>query len=479
MRAPVTALLALGLVFAVWVPASSGQEGGQPAPKEAAPSSPITPALPPPVSAAPAPGDLLAAPVPGAPWGEWPPEAAPTWPPSPTPEKPKYRLEASWTNGLQFTSDDEQFHVHVGGNAMIDSNWLIAPKGAFAIPGGGSNGTENASATIVRRARLRLEGDLFDQFDFIVEYDLANADNDNNGQQPPSFGNLNAAPAACNVWMQIRDVPILGNVRIGNQVKPIGMTNNTYQGFLPFIERPDNADAFYAPFDKGFALGVTARNWSESERLTWQYGIYRPSTDVFGIALNRYAVGGRVTALPWYEDEGWELAHVGLGYWSGDLVQNQLQVRARPLLHNGPGFALPTLVDTGEIPGSRQYIIAPEFAMVLGSVTVQAEWACQFLTDAFPTGGTPQGTVFYHGGYVEALYFLTGEHQEYVKREGVFGRVIPIHDYHLKHNDTCWACGAWQVGARFSYLDLNDKAIQGGYTFTARWVRRTRQVKPG
>src|SRR5262249_34263157 len=296
----------------------------------------------------------------------------------------------------------------------------------------------------------------------IAEYDVANADTDNSGQQPPSFGTLNAAPAACNVWMQIRDVPILGNVRFGNQVKPIGMTNNTYQGFLPFIERPDNADAFYAPFDKGFALGVSARNWSESERLTWQYGISRPAIDVFGVALNRYAVGGRVTGLPWYEDEGRRLVHLGLGYWSGDLPQDELRVRARPLLRNAPGFAVPTLVDTGEVPGSRQYTIAPEFAMVLGPITVQAEWACQFLTQAIAPGGTPQGTVFYHGGYVEALYFLTGEHQEYVKREGVFGRVFPLHDYHLKRCDSYVSLGAWQVGTRLSYLDLNDKAIQGG-----------------
>src|SRR5262249_28358829 len=161
------------------------------------------------------------------------------------------------------------------------------------IPGGGMNGVENASATFIRRARVRLEGDIFDQFDFVLEYDFSNADNENSGQQPPSFGNLGTSPAPINVWMQIREVPYLGNIRIGNQVKPIGMTNNTYQGFLPFMERADNQDAFYAPFDKGFALGVTARNWSESERMTWQFGIYRPEIDQFGITLNKGAVGAR------------------------------------------------------------------------------------------------------------------------------------------------------------------------------------------
>jgi phosphate-selective porin OprO/OprP len=374
----------------------------------------------------------------------------------------KYHLEAAWDKGLRFASPDEQFHIHVGGNAQIDSTWLIAPKGLFAIPGGGMNGVENAAATFIRRARIRLEGDLFNQFDYCVEYDLANADNDNNGQQPPSFGNLNAAPSTRNVWMQVRDVPLLGNVRFGNQIKPIGMTNNTYQGFLPFMERADNMDAFYGPFDGGFALGVSARNHLQSERATWQFGIYRPSTQVFGVALNKYSAGARVTALPWYEEDTQDLIHVGLGYWGGEIVQNQLRDRARPLLRNAPGFAVPVLVDTGTLPGSRQYTIGPEFALVYGSLTVQAEWAGQYFTQAIASNNQPQGTVFYHGGYVEVLYFLTGEHQQYDKLEGVFGRVIPRHNYHLKKSDSWWSLGAWQLGTRFSYLDLNDKAIQGG-----------------
>ena len=88
-------------------------------------------------------------------------------------------------------------------------------------------------------------------------------------------------------------MPFFGNVRFGNQVKPIGMTNNTYQGSLPFLERADNMDAFYGPFDSGFALGLSARNWTESERLTWQYGVYRPSINVFGVSLNKYSAGTR------------------------------------------------------------------------------------------------------------------------------------------------------------------------------------------
>src|SRR5262249_14310302 len=158
----------------------------------------------------------------------------------------------------------------------------------------------------------------------------------------------------------------VGDLRFGNQVKPIGMTNNTNQAFLPFLERADNMDAFYGPFDNGFALGLSARNRTENERLTWQYGIYGPSTNVFGITLNKAAFGARVTGLPWYEYDGKQLVHLGLGLWGGELVQNELRARDRLLLRNGPGYADPIMVDTGNIPGSRQYTIGPEFALVLG-----------------------------------------------------------------------------------------------------------------
>ena len=268
--------------------------------------------------------------------------------------------------------------------------------------------------------------------------------------------------------MQVRDVPYLGNVRIGNQDKPIGMENNTSSTFLPFMERSDNQDAFYGPFDNGYALGVSAWNWSESERLTWQFGVYRPATNVFGVTLNKTSYGGRVTALPVDDGDGTRLVHVGMGFWGGELVQDELRNRVRPLLRNAPGFAVANIADTSEVPGSRQYTLAPEFAFVLGSLTVQAEWAGQFLTDAISSDNQPQGTIFYHGGYVQALYFLTGEHDEYLRQEGVFGRQVPLQDYHLHKDDPRRAFGAWQLGLRCGYVDLNDKAIQGGtiYDFT-------------
>lgn len=212
--------------------------------------------------------------------------------PAPEPANRRFALDAFWDNGLRFESKDDQFHLHIGGSAQIDSTWLIGPQSVFLLPNGSDNGINNAAATFLRRARLRADGNIFGLFDFVVEYDFANAVNDTNNNQPPSFSSLLGSPTPANVWMQIRDVPVLGNVRVGFQNKPIGMSNNTSHNYLPFMERPDNHDAFYAAFDGGQSLGLTASYWTEAERATWVYGVFRPSTNDFGVTLNKYALGG-------------------------------------------------------------------------------------------------------------------------------------------------------------------------------------------
>ncbi|HVS38518.1 MAG TPA: porin, partial [Gemmataceae bacterium] len=169
------------------------------------------------------------------------------------PPKRRVPLEASWDDGLHFDSTDDRFHLHIGGVGQIDTVFLLGPSSLFTVPGGGVSGVGNAEATQLRRAILEADGSIFGQFDYMVEYDFANASNENSGVQPPSFGNLTSSPAPLNIWMQVRDVPYLGDVRFGNQVKPIGMTNNTSAANLPFMERPDNNDAFYGPFDNGYA----------------------------------------------------------------------------------------------------------------------------------------------------------------------------------------------------------------------------------
>lgn len=58
---------------------------------------------------------------------------------------------------------------------------------------------------------------------------------------------------------------------------------------------------------------------------------------------------------------------------------------------------------------------------------------------------------------MEASWFLTGEHREYDEGDGTFGWVSPSRP--LLGGD---GPGAWQVAARFSRLDLDERFVRGG-----------------
>jgi phosphate-selective porin OprO/OprP len=108
-----------------------------------------------------------------------------------------------------------------------------------------------------------------------------------------------------------------------------------------------------------------------------------------------------------------------------------------------------------------------ELAAIQGPWTFQAEWLLSYTQDAAPVGGGPgvADPLFYQGGYAQVLYFLTGESDSYSLERMTFDRVKPYENFFWVTADDCYsyfARGAWQVGARYNYLDLNDQGLNGG-----------------
>lgn len=110
--------------------------------------------------------------------------------------------------------------------------------------------------------------------------------------------------------------------------------------------------------------------------------------------------------------------------------------------------------------------------MNCGPWTVQSEYYAVWATDAtLPAFGGPaanNGDSYFQSAYVQLLCFLTGEHQPYNRKGGsgaAFGRVIPNSNWTMAAGEDgtrCHGTGAWQVGVRYSWIDLNDQAIAGG-----------------
>jgi phosphate-selective porin OprO/OprP len=183
--------------------------------------------------------------------------------------------------------------------------------------------------------------------------------------------------------------------------------------------------------------------------------------------------GGRVIWTPYYDEEsnGKYLIHAGLSsefrQFNSQLnPSNQganIRIRSRGDLRNAVSTLDPNYADTGNFYASSQALINPEFAVQWGPLVIQSEYMASFLQGAraYQTAATTlgnDGNLFMQGGYVQSLYFLTGESRSYNRQSGVFGRTIPKEN--LKFSDCRY--GAWQIGARYDWLDLNSGQVSGG-----------------
>jgi len=105
-------------------------------------------------------------------------------------------------------------------------------------------------------------------------------------------------------------------------------------------------------------------------------------------------------------------------------------------------------------------MVGGEFAVNWGPWLFQGEYVGGWFYGARPAKNVnvSLGSVFLEGGYAEVLYFLTGENRVYIRQSGVFGRTIPNENFNFKKGT--W--GAWQIGVRYSTLNLNSGALLNG-----------------
>ena len=116
-------------------------------------------------------------------------------------------------------------------------------------------------------------------------------------------------------------------------------------------------------------------------------------------------------------------------------------------------------VTTGNIPSVEEYqLYDEEFAFVYGPFSAQAEGAQAEVTRSTAA----QKNLSFSAAYAFISYFLTGEHRGYSKANGWFDRVHPLHNFGTYNKDGGRGWGAWELAARYSYIDLNDQNIQGG-----------------
>ena len=397
--------------------------------------------------------------------------------PVPTPEIPLpgamdgTPLLDRWRNGLRFESADKVYSLFVGGRFQFDTVGYLTTRSIRDNVPGTSALDDGVS---FRRIRLDMGGTIYKNVDFYAQVDFANG-----FLAVPGSNRLTNSTYPTDMWVTFKELPWLGNVRIGNQKPLYSFEHLTSSRFLNFMERSVGFDAFAEGFNNGFEPGVTVFDTYDEKRGTWGLGLFKTTRSPFGwnVGRNEAEVNGRATYLPVYECDGRSLVHLGLGAAERDLDDGQTRFRARLDARNSPSTFSSLVSDTGLLYGDRQQLLIPEFAAVFGPLSFQSELYASWVQGAAPpnpdgTRSANRGNAFLWSAYGEVHYFLTGEHREYNRDSGAFTRVVPLRPFAWDRSGVSgW--GAWQLAARYSYLDLNSGAISGGrlhdWTLGVNW----------
>jgi phosphate-selective porin OprO/OprP len=410
-----------------------------------------------------------------------------------------------WNNGLEFLSTNKEFRVHVGGRGQLDTTAYTAGPGPASPPADGGLNPPLAGATNWRRGRIRIDGQMYENYEWLAEYDFFNQLTITAQSDPTLENAVGPYVVPTEVWLTITKLPIVGNVRIGNQNTMTGLEHITSDRWLNFMERSFLNDAFFSPFNNGYAPGILVfDNALEDDRLWWGLGIYKNEQNPFGFAntaaSNSYQA--RVTGLVVDDPDNARWTHLGLCAiyqqcpktqrsgipGSPTFQRGSFRQRVRGNIRNGPPGPLNSIyIDTGLLDAADQSLLTAEYATNVGPWQMQAEWAGSFipkartiLNPAINAGQQPLDTeitnYFTQGAYCEVMYALTGESRAYNRSQAVLDRYVPRNNFFRVGGPRgiLMSEGAWQIGARYDWVTLNSQGIDGGIlhglTLGLNWI---------
>jgi phosphate-selective porin OprO and OprP len=345
-------------------------------------------------------------------------------------------LKVKWKGAPELSSKDGKFKFKVRGRINADYNGIDQDTAITGDP--------DVSATELRRARLGVEGVMFEDWKYILEVDFAND-----------------STAIKDAYIQYTGWPIY--VTVGNFKTPNTLDNLTSANYITFMERAAFIEAFTLDRAIGVGLSHFSPHWTASAGIFGEAPGAAPLFSGFTGDEN-VTFASRVTAAPINRQLNGvnQVLHLGASVRTRDVGNDQplLQYRARGAdLHLANYF-----VNTGRIADGDTFW-GLELAGVWGPFAAQGEYGHTDVdvydgafarSTAFPPGANPlrgRSDPTYDGWYVESSWFLTGESKPY--KDGVFQRVKVKNPATFKNGG--W--GAWQLAGRYDVVDLGDDAF--------------------
>ena len=372
------------------------------------------------------------------------------------------RVVQSATHSFQVQSPDGRYSIGLFGTIQMDAGDYVGfhPDSPYLGPQALSNGVN------ARRARIGIAGRVARDWAYAFVYDAG-------GSTDQTAAGLNTAPI---IWTGPRGTAW----EFGYSNTYFTLDQSTSSVDLLFLERasPSNiASKFNAGgarsnagarfFSKWYWLGayVTGPAIGDSHSQTGErLGAFERATVQV------------LTGRDYSAHLGVDLDQLLRAPNSGTNTANTLTLSDQPELRIDPT----TFLNTGKIgtplnPVTSGDVYDVETAATWRSVFYQGEYF-RYTVNRL---GLP--TADFAGGYTELSWTLTGEPHRYNAQGGAYQRPIPKNPFSIKHGG--W--GAWEIAARFSYMDLNGNYLRGdlqsatpaaviggkqyGYTFGLNW----------
>ena len=365
--------------------------------------------------------------------------------------------KAALKDGLKVKTQDGTFQAQIGTYFQVDAASY------------GDDKTDFSTGSELRRGRISVAGTLFTDWDYKLEADFAGT----------TQGGATNTVTVTDAYMRYNGLRPFA-LTVGNFKVPFGLEAVGSAKYSTFNER-GLPFAFLTLRRLGAMAATNGDNWTAS---VGAFG--DPVTSQNGDDEGQQ-FAGRVTYAPFYTGD--RVLHFGLSSsWvapaqnpssinkgietvqfrskpESNIISDGLAASATPTVAQPFGRSSGRLADTGNIAGDVNgfLLTGAELAGVYGPFSVQGEY---IRADVDRQLG---GNLTFDGYYAYASWFLTGESRVYRGDKGVFDVLTPRNPFNLNFGG--W--GAWEVAARFSALDLNDRKVAGGYledaTFGLNW----------
>ena len=227
----------------------------------------------------------------------------------------------------------------------------------------------------------------------------------------------------------------------GNRKEPFSLEELVSARYTTMMEKALPIQSMAPGRNVGIAISSL---WNKRTALT--VGLFGPGFEQNGLQASGIALTGRATHL--FIDEPQHQFHLGLsGSYRHVGSTDAIRFRSRPEV----GITDNYMVDTGDLDAVDVPRAGFEAAYINGPLSLQSE-----LIASWVTRGSGRGTVFFHGWYAQAAWFLTGETRPFDRGSARFGRIVPLAPVDKGGK------GAWEVALRMSRVDLSDADVIGG-----------------